>query len=92
MRLPPHLEMRPESPALHAEQFCVPHQRRKELDLLDGTPESPQEHCHKSSGMLKSLKQCEIAPCTPDQLEMRPESAAFAPELSRDPHQTCQEA
>ena len=86
------LEMRPESPALYAEQFHVPYQRRYELDLLDGTPESPQEHCHKSSGMLKSLKQREIAPCTPDQLEMRPDSFALAPELSRLPHQTRQVA
>ena len=30
MRLPLHLEMNPDSPALRAEQFCVPHQIHKE--------------------------------------------------------------
>ena len=29
MRLPPCCEMTPDSPALHAEQFHVPHQRGK---------------------------------------------------------------
>ena len=30
MRLPPRHEMRPDSPALHAEQLCVPNQTHKE--------------------------------------------------------------
>ena len=30
MRLPPRREMRPDSPALHAEQFLVPNQTGKE--------------------------------------------------------------
>ena len=47
--------------------FRIKHVRS--LDLLGGTPESPQEHCHKSRGTLQSLQQCEIDPCTPNQLE-----------------------
>ena len=69
MQLPPHHEMRPDSPALHAVQFHVPHQTRMDLDLLDGTPESPQEHCHKSRMTLMSPQECEIARCTPNQDE-----------------------
>ena len=30
MRLPPRRKMRPDSPALRAEEFCVPNQTRKE--------------------------------------------------------------
>ena len=59
MRLPPHHKRRPESPALHAEQFCIPHQHKRSLDFLDGTPESHQDHCHKSRGTLRSLQQHE---------------------------------
>ena len=80
MKLPPHCELRPDSAALHADQLHVPHQMRKEPFFLDGTPESPQEHCHKSRGMLRSLQQRERAPCTPDQLEMRADSLASTQE------------
>ena len=51
MRLPPHREMRPDSTALHAEQFRVPHKKpERSLDFLDGTPECAQEHCHNLEG------------------------------------------
>ena len=86
MRLPHHHEMRPDSPALHAEQFHVPHQTCKELDLLDGTPESTQEHCHKSRRTLMSPQEREIAPRTPNQVKMKADSPALAPEPSCIPH------
>ena len=60
----------------------------RSLDLLDGTPESPQEHCHKSRRTLMSLQECEIARSTPNQLKMKPDSSAFSPELSRVTHHT----
>ena len=41
MRLPPRHEMRLDCPALHAEQFHVPIKPIRNLDLLDGIPESP---------------------------------------------------
>ena len=70
--------------------FPIKHRRR--LDFLDGTPESPQEHCHKSRGTLKSPQQHKRALCTTNQLKMRPDSPALAPEPSHVPHQTRQVA
>ena len=58
--------------------FPIKHIRR--LDLLDGTPESPQEHCHKSRRTLMSLQKCEIAWGTPNQIRMKPDSPALAPD------------
>ena len=46
-RHPPPWEMRLDSPALHAEKSRIPKHLRS-LDFLDGTTESPQEHCHKT--------------------------------------------
>ena len=60
MRLPPRQEMRPASPALHAEKFHVPIKHIRILDLLDGTREIPQEHCHKPTRRQMSPKECEI--------------------------------
>ena len=40
--------------------------------MLDGTPESPQDHCHKTRGTLLSPQECKIAQCTPSQLDMKP--------------------
>ena len=88
MRFPPRCEMRPDSPALNAEQFRAPYQTCKEPLFVDGTPESPQEYCHKSTRTLMSLQECEIVQCTPNQLEMKPDSPALAPEPSRVPHRT----
>ena len=51
--------------------FPIKHIRS--LDLLDGTPESPQEHCHKSRRTLMSLQEVEIARCPPNQMEMKPD-------------------
>ena len=48
MRWPPRREIRPDAPALGTEQFRIPNQTRKEPQFFDGTPESPQEQCHKT--------------------------------------------
>ena len=67
-RLTPQLEMRPDSPALGAEQFHVPNQREphvRSLNLLDGTLQSPREHPHMSRRTLMSPQECEIALCSP---------------------------
>ena len=56
--------------------------------MLDGTPESTQEHCHKSRRTLMSLQKCKIAWWTPNQLEMKAESPAWDPEQSCVPHHT----
>ena len=60
----------------------------RSLDLIDGTPESPQEHSHMSRRTLISLQECEIAQCNPNILELKPDSPALAPEPSRIPHNT----
>ena len=72
--------MRPDYPEWRAEKFHVPHHERNEPDLLDGTPESPQEHCHKTRRTLMSWKEWEIARCTTNQHEMKPKSLALTPE------------
>ena len=48
MKLPPLREMRPDSPALRAEQCLAPSQTGKEADLHDGITESPPEVPHTS--------------------------------------------
>ena len=80
--------MRQDSPALRAEQFLVPIKHVRSLDLLDGTPESPQDHSHKSIRTLMSPQEWEIGLCTPYQVEMKPDSPALAPEPPRVPHLT----
>ena len=60
--------------------------------MLDGTPESPQDHCHKMRGTLLSPQEYKVARCTPSQLEMKPISPTLAPQLSRVPHHSEQVA
>ena len=55
--------------------------------MLDGTPESPQEHSHKSRRTLMSSQEWEIARSTPNQLEIYPVSPALSPQTSHVPHQ-----
>ena len=57
----------------------------RSLDLLDGTPETPQEHCHETRTLM-SPQECKIALCTSNRLEMNPISLSLAPKLSRVPH------
>ena len=60
--------------------------------MLDGTPESPQEHPHKSRMTMISPKEREIVHCIPNQLEMRPESPLLDLQQSPVPHHTRQVA
>ena len=63
----------------------LPIKHVRSLDLLGGTPESPQEHPHISRRTLMSPQQCEIAQCSPNQLEMMLDSPALALEHSPVP-------
>ena len=76
----PYPQMRPDSAAMLAEQFLFHIKQERSLDFLDGTPESPQEYCHTSRGILMSPQQHERAPCTPNQLNMRRDSLALTQE------------
>ena len=58
--------------------------------MLDGTTESPPEDPHKSRRRLVSPKECEIAQCSPNQLEMMTNSPALASEQCPIPHHTGQ--
>ena len=64
----------------------------RSLDLLAGTPESPQKHPHMSRMTLTSPKECEIVWCIPNQLEMTPDSTVLDLEQSPVPHHTKQVA
>ena len=86
MRLPLRREMRPDYPALAAEQFSVPSQTRKESQFFEGTLESPPEHPHTSRRTLMAPQECEIAQCSPSQHEIMPDSPALAPEQFPVPH------
>ena len=50
MRLSQCCEMRPDSPALGAEQCLVTIEHERSLDFLDGNTESPQENCYCLEG------------------------------------------
>ena len=58
--------------------------------MLDGTTESPPEVPHKSRRTLMSPEECEIAHCSPNQLEMTSNSPAFASEQCPISHHTGQ--
>ena len=79
MRIPPHWEMKPFP--LHCVQSntVFPVKDIRTLDLLDGTPDSPQEHCQKTRRTLMSPQECKVARCTPNHLKMNPISPAWAP-------------
>ena len=49
----------------------------RSLDLRDGTTESPPEVPNKSRRTLMSHQECEIAQCSPNQLEMTTNSPAL---------------
>ena len=66
--------------------FPIKHVRS--FNVLDGTPESPQDHCHKTRGTLMSPQECKIAQCSTCHLEMKPISPSLAPWLSRVPQNT----
>ena len=54
--------------------FMFPVEQVRSHNVLDGTPESPQDHYSKTRGTLLSPQECKIAQCTPSQLEMEPMS------------------
>ena len=62
----------------------------RSLDLLDGTTESTPEVPHKSRRTLMSPQECQIARCSPNQLEMMTSSTVLASEQSPIPHHTGQ--
>ena len=70
----------------------IPNKHVRSLDLLDGTPESPKEHLHKSIMTLMSPKECEIVWFNPNELEMTPESPVLDLVQSLVPHHTRQMA
>ena len=60
--------------------------------MLHGTTESPPEIPHKSRRTLMSPMECDIARGSPNQLEIKPDSPALAPEQLPVPHPTRQVA
>ena len=86
MRLPPRHEMRPNSPALHAEQLCFPNQTHKEPRFVYWTLESPQQDCSKTRRTLMSPQERKIEWCTPNQLKMKHISPSLNPYHSLIPH------
>ena len=58
--------------------FLIKHVRS--LDLLDGTPESHQEHCQKPRKTLMALQECKISWCTKNKLDMKPSLPALGTE------------
>ena len=65
-----------------------PMKRVRSLDLLDRTTENPPEVPHKSRRTLMSPQECQIARCSPNQLEMTTNSPALASEQCPMPHHT----
>ena len=60
----------------------------RSLDLLDGTKESPPEVPNKSRRTLMSAQECQIARCSPNQLEMMTNPPALASEQCPIPNHT----
>ena len=58
------------------------------LDLLDRTTESAPEIPHKSRRTLMHPQKCEIAQCSPNQLEMTTNTLALALQQCPVPHHT----
>ena len=56
------------------------------LDLLDGTTESPPEVPNKSRRTLMSAQECQVARCSPNQLEMTTNHPALTSEQCAVPH------
>ena len=69
-----------------------PIQQERSLDLLDGSPESPQEEPHMSRITLMSKKECEIVRCNLKQFEVMPDSPVLYLVQSPVPHPTRQVA
>ena len=63
----------------------------RSLDLLDGTLESPPEHPHTSRGTLMSPQEYEISQCSPNKIEITPDSLHWLQSKSLFPiiHEKC---
>ena len=92
MRLPLQREMRHKSLNCVLSNSMFPIQHERSLDLLNGSPESPQEQPHMSRMTLMSPKECEIVWCNPNQFEMMPDSPVLDLVQRPVPHHTRQEA
>ena len=79
MRFPPRHEMRPDSPALHAEQLRYPNQTHKEPRFVWLNSREPQQLCHQTWRTMMSPQELKIDRWAPNQIEMRPISLALAP-------------
>ena len=88
MRLPPRREMRPDSLHCIQSNSLFPVKQVRGLDLLDGSTESPPDIPHTSKRTLMSPQECEIARCSPNQLEMTTDFPALASEQYPSPHHT----
>ena len=60
----------------------------RSLDLLDGTKERPPEVPNNSRRTLMSTQECQIARCSPNQLEIMTNSLALASEQCPIPDHT----
>ena len=92
MRLPLQREMRHKSLNCVLSNSMFPIQHERNLDLLDGSPESPQEQPHMSRMTLMSPRECEIVQCNANQFELTPESPVLDVVQSPFPHPTRQVA
>ena len=80
--------MRPDCPALRANNSLFPIKQVRSLDLLDGSTESTPEIPHKSRRTLMSPQEYEIPRDSPNQLKIKPYFPALAPEQYPIPHHT----
>ena len=85
MRLPPRCKIGPIPVHCVKSNSMLPITHARSLDLLDGTAERPQEHCHKSRRTLMSPHEAERDQCTPIQLEINHDYTALVPEPFRFP-------
>ena len=75
--------MMPDSSALPQSNSVFHNQQERRIDFLYGTPETPEEHHHKSRGTPRSMPQHKRSPCTPNHLKMRADSLASPPKECR---------
>ena len=88
MRLPPRASLGPIPLQWVQSNSLFPIKHVRSLNLLEGTLESPPEHPHMSRITLMSPQKCEIAWCSPNQLEIMPDSPPLPPEQFTLPHHT----
>ena len=92
MRFPTRCEISSDSPALRAEQFHSPNQTWKEPRFAWWNSRESLRTLSKSRRARMSTQKCKIAQCTPNQLKMKPDSPALAPESSCVAHRKWQVA